>query len=79
MASDAINAARFARLPDGGSSAMTSGTGTDGTASDGAEEGGGVWNGVDDGWTCTCPWYGKHHGDRGPCKHVLAVQLVAAE
>ena len=31
-----------------------------------------------DGWTCTCPWYGRHRGDRGPCKHVLAVQLVGA-
>lgn len=24
---------------------------------------------------CTCPWYGKHQGDRGPCKHVLAVRI----
>ncbi len=32
-----------------------------------------------DGWTCTCPWYGRHRGDRGPCKHVLAVQLAAAD
>jgi len=32
-----------------------------------------------DGWSCTCPWYGRHRGDRGPCKHVLAVQLVAAD
>ena len=32
-----------------------------------------------DGWTCTCPWYGRHRGDRGPCKHVLAVQLSAAD
>lgn len=31
------------------------------------------------GWTCTCPWYGRHRGDRGPCKHVLAVQLVATD
>ncbi|MEA2609915.1 MAG: hypothetical protein QOJ75_2158 [Chloroflexota bacterium] len=30
-----------------------------------------------DGWSCTCPWYGRHRGDRGPCKHVLAVQLAA--
>ena len=30
-----------------------------------------------EGWSCTCPWYGQHRGDRGPCKHVLAVQLVA--
>jgi len=32
---------------------------------------------TDAGWTCTCPWYGRHRGDRGPCKHVLAVQLTA--
>jgi hypothetical protein len=32
-----------------------------------------------DGWTCTCPWYGRHRGERGPCKHVLAVQLVATD
>ncbi len=30
----------------------------------------------DDAVTCTCPWYGKHQGGRGPCKHVLAAQLV---
>ncbi len=29
------------------------------------------------GWTCTCPWYGRHRGDRGPCKHVLAAQIEA--
>ena len=23
---------------------------------------------------CTCAWYAKHRGERGPCKHVLAVQ-----
>ena len=28
-----------------------------------------------EGARCTCPWWAKHHGDRGPCKHVLAVQL----
>lgn len=21
---------------------------------------------------CTCPWYARHEGNRGPCKHVLA-------
>jgi len=26
-------------------------------------------------WRCTCPWYGKHRGQRGPCKHFLAVRL----
>jgi hypothetical protein len=24
---------------------------------------------------CTCPWYSKHQGKRGPCKHVLGVQI----
>ncbi len=24
---------------------------------------------------CTCPWFSKHMGARGPCKHVLAAQL----
>lgn len=28
------------------------------------------------GWTCTCPWWSQHRGDRGPCKHVLAVRLT---
>ena len=27
---------------------------------------------------CTCPWYAKHQGERGPCKHVLAVELHLA-
>lgn len=26
---------------------------------------------------CTCPWYAKHRGTRGPCKHVLAVRISA--
>jgi hypothetical protein len=30
----------------------------------------------DDGDRCTCPWFAKHKGARGPCKHVLAVDLV---
>lgn len=28
---------------------------------------------------CTCRWFARHGGDRGPCKHVLAAQLAAAE
>ena len=24
---------------------------------------------------CTCPWFAKHQGQRGPCKHLLAVQI----
>jgi hypothetical protein len=30
----------------------------------------------DDGARCTCPWFAKHKGERGPCKHVLAAQIV---
>jgi hypothetical protein len=26
--------------------------------------------------SCTCAWWGRHRGDRGPCKHALAVSLV---
>jgi hypothetical protein len=29
--------------------------------------------------TCTCPWYAKHQHKRGPCKHVLAAQIVVDE
>lgn len=25
---------------------------------------------------CTCPWWGKHQGTRGPCKHVLAARIA---
>lgn len=25
---------------------------------------------------CTCPWYSKYQGFRGPCKHILAAQIV---
>jgi hypothetical protein len=28
--------------------------------------------------TCTCAWFAKHGGDRGPCRHVLAVQMTLA-
>ena len=24
---------------------------------------------------CTCPWFSKYQGERGPCKHVLAARL----
>lgn len=27
-------------------------------------------------YRCTCSWWHEHQGSRGPCKHVLAVQLV---
>ncbi|MEV0733334.1 SWIM zinc finger family protein [Polymorphospora sp. NPDC050346] len=26
--------------------------------------------------SCTCLWWAKHRGDRGPCKHALAVRIV---
>jgi len=31
---------------------------------------------VDGELRCTCPWYAKHQGLRGPCKHVLAVEAM---
>lgn len=31
------------------------------------------------GSTCTCPWYAKHQGTRGPCKHVLATEMALDE
>ena len=30
-----------------------------------------------DGARCTCPWFAKHAGSRGPCKHVLAAAVRA--
>lgn len=27
-------------------------------------------------WRCTCPWFAKYQGKRGPCKHVLATQMT---
>lgn len=29
--------------------------------------------------TCTCSWWGKHQGSRGPCKHVLAARILARQ
>jgi hypothetical protein len=29
--------------------------------------------------TCTCPWWGRHRGTRGPCKHVLAARMALAK
>lgn len=26
---------------------------------------------------CSCPWYSKHLGERGPCSHVLAVDILS--
>ena len=25
---------------------------------------------------CTCPWFSKYQGQRGPCKHILAASLI---
>lgn len=30
-----------------------------------------------DGDRCSCPWFSKHQGERGPCKHILASRIVA--
>jgi len=37
----------------------------------------GAGTGGTPGDTCTCPWWGKHQGTRGHCKHVLAARIVA--
>ena len=29
-----------------------------------------------DGDRCTCPWFSRHQGQRGPCKHVLAARMA---
>ncbi|MGI5151978.1 SWIM zinc finger family protein [Plantactinospora sp. CA-294935] len=29
-------------------------------------------------YTCSCPWWARHRGQRGPCKHALAVSMVGA-
>ncbi len=34
---------------------------------------------VGDQATCTCPWQARHNGERGPCKHVLAVRIELGE
>ncbi|MEU8192046.1 SWIM zinc finger family protein, partial [Micromonospora carbonacea] len=31
---------------------------------------------ADDAYTCTCPWWAKHRGQRGPCKHALATRMA---
>lgn len=28
-------------------------------------------------WHCSCPWAGRNGESRGPCKHILAAQIVA--
>ncbi|MDU8946400.1 SWIM zinc finger family protein [Ovoidimarina sediminis] len=30
----------------------------------------------EEGWRCTCPWFAKNGIERGPCKHVLAVEIL---
>jgi hypothetical protein len=31
-----------------------------------------------DGDRCTCPWFSRHQGQRGPCKHILAARMLAS-
>lgn len=33
----------------------------------------------EDGEACTCPWFSKYQGQRGPCKHILAASLLNTE
>lgn len=32
-----------------------------------------------EGARCTCPWFSTHQGQRGPCKHILAAQMIDSE
>jgi hypothetical protein len=32
-----------------------------------------------DGDRCTCPWFSKYQGERGPCKHVLAARMFVED
>ncbi|MEV6520118.1 SWIM zinc finger family protein [Micromonospora chalcea] len=32
----------------------------------------------DGAYSCTCRWWARHRGQRGPCRHALAVSMVAA-
>jgi SWIM zinc finger len=34
---------------------------------------------ADDQQSCTCPWFSKYQGQRGPCKHILAASIVVEE
>ncbi|GAA3388580.1 SWIM zinc finger family protein [Cryptosporangium minutisporangium] len=38
-----------------------------------------VHRAADGTWGCTCPWWTERYGRRGPCKHILAVSLLAAD
>lgn len=31
---------------------------------------------LEDGDRCTCRWFAKHQGQRGPCKHILAARIT---
>ncbi|MCA9644285.1 MAG: SWIM zinc finger family protein, partial [Myxococcales bacterium] len=31
---------------------------------------------LEDGDRCTCRWFAKHQGQRGPCKHILAARIL---
>ncbi|MCA9068886.1 MAG: SWIM zinc finger family protein [Planctomycetaceae bacterium] len=38
-----------------------------------------IQSGEETTFKCTCPWYNKHGIERGPCKHILAAQIVLEE
>ncbi len=48
-------------------------------ASSGVEHRVTITSGSEANFKCTCPWYNKHGIERGPCKHVLAAQMVLEE
>ncbi len=63
-----IDSGRIRRLPDADYPGMTfevQGTGTLHRVRIGADH-----------QSCTCPWFSKYQGQRGPCKHILAATIV---
>ncbi|QDU98574.1 SWIM zinc finger family protein [Lignipirellula cremea] len=38
-----------------------------------------ISSGNETAFKCTCPWHNKHGVERGPCKHILAAQIVLEE
>jgi len=61
----AAGGVRFIRWEDGNKEALVQGTGVEHRVRLSGTQ-----------WKCTCPWFAKHQGLRGPCKHVLAAQIV---
>ncbi|MBS1992453.1 MAG: SWIM zinc finger family protein [Cyanobacteria bacterium SZAS LIN-3] len=65
------------KAADGTVTARVKGSGKDAFVRNGASEH--LVQIKDDSFRCTCEWHAKYDGDRGPCSHVLAVELMVQE